>query len=158
MQHDVTTGKVMTYSEMVSNVTKMASALKKRGLKLEDVVLMMASNYIETAVSMFSIMKAGGSCASLTLNLFPGNLPKKKKSIWFITTCFIVAVWHEEDIKKRASSVRAKFVVTDEARAGRVLDAVKQLDCVQEVFVIGQAEGCTPIDELFKDDGAGWQR
>ena len=78
MQHDVTTGKVMTYSEMVSNVTKMASALKKRGLKLEDVVLMMASNYIETAVSMFSIMKAGGSCASLTLNLFPGNLPKKK--------------------------------------------------------------------------------
>ena len=75
MQHDVSTGKTMTYSEMVSGVTKMASALIKRGLKKGDAVLVMASNYAELAVAIFAIMKTGAYCASLTLNLFSGNPP-----------------------------------------------------------------------------------
>ena len=48
--------------------------------------------------------------------------------------------------------------MTDNVRAERVLDATKQLDCVQEVFIIGNREGCTPIDQLFNDDGTGSQR
>ena len=60
-----------------------------------------------------------------------------------------------EDIKIRGSTVRAKFVVTDNVRVEKVLNAVKDLDFVQEVFIIGQAEGCTPIGELFNDDGSG---
>ena len=63
----------MTYSEMVVSVTRLASALKKRGLKVGDSVLMMASNCIEIALSIFSVMKAGGACVCTTLNLFPGN-------------------------------------------------------------------------------------
>ena len=66
----------MNYTEMVDKVTSMASALKKRGLKAGECVLLMASNYIELAISIFSVMKAGGACVSLTLNLFPGNLFK----------------------------------------------------------------------------------
>jgi len=128
--HDSSTGKTMNYTEMVDKVTSMASALKKRGLKAGECVLLMASNYIELAISIFSVMKAGGACVSLTLNLFP------------------------EDIKIRASTVRAKFVVTDNVRVEKVLNAVKDLDFVQEVFIIGQAEGCTPIGELFNDDGS----
>ena len=63
----------MTYSEMVDKVTKMASALRKRGLKPQDAVLLMASNHIELAVAKFAIMKAGGFCACLTLSLFTGK-------------------------------------------------------------------------------------
>ena len=63
--------------------------------------------------------------------------------------------WIAEDIRTRASDLRAKFIVTDEARAARVLEAVTDLDFVQEVFVIGKAAGCTSIDKLFEDDGKG---
>jgi len=127
--HDSSTGQSMKYSEMATGIIKVASALRKRGLKTGDFALVMASNFVELPVAMLGIMKAGGSCASLTLNLFV------------------------EDIRKRATLVRAKFVVTDQLRAERVLNAVRDLDFVEQVFVIGQAPGCTPIDELLTDDG-----
>ena len=63
----------MKYSEMATGITKVASALRKRGLKTGDFALVMASNFVELPVAMLGIMKAGGSCASLTLNLFVGN-------------------------------------------------------------------------------------
>merc|ERR1712071_200588 len=62
--HDVSTGKTMTYSEMVDSVTRLASALRKRGLKVGDSVLMMATNSIEIALSIFSVMKAEGATAT----------------------------------------------------------------------------------------------
>ena len=36
-----------------------------------------------------------------------------------------------------------------------MLEAVKDLKCVEEVFVIGQSEGCTSVYELLQDDGKG---
>ena len=51
----------------------------------------------------------------------------------------------------------AKFILTDEARAKRVMEAVKDLECVEEVFVIGQPDGCTSVYELMQDDGKGEQ-
>jgi len=127
--HDSSTGKSMTYSEMVTGVTSMASALRKRGLGVGDIVLLMAPNFIEVALTFLGVWKAGGVCACLTLNLFA------------------------EDIRKRATDLRAKFILTDEARAKTVLQAVKDLDFVEEVFVVGQAEGCTSVYELLQDDG-----
>ena len=61
-----------------------------------------------------------------------------------------------EDIRKRATDLQSKFILTDEVRAERVKEAVKDLPFVQEVIVIGQADGCTPIDLLLNDDGKGW--
>ena len=63
----------MTYSEMVTGVTSMASALRKRGLGVGDIVLLMAPNFIEVALTFLGVWKAGGVCACLTLNLFAGN-------------------------------------------------------------------------------------
>ena len=63
----------MTYTEMTSNVMKVASALNKRGLKAGDSVLLMAPNFIEVPVVLFASWKAGGNCACLTLNLFAGR-------------------------------------------------------------------------------------
>ena len=51
----------------------MASGLKKRGLKTEDCVLLMAANCVGISVSIFGVMKAGGACVCTTLNLFPGT-------------------------------------------------------------------------------------
>ena len=147
----------MNYSEMVTKVTKMASGLKKRGLKTEDCVLLMAANCVGISVSIFGVMKAGGACVCTTLNLFPGT---RLNNPWLSirTTCLTVFVGYEEEIKNRANLTRAKFIVTDETRAERALEAARQSDTVQQVFVIGQAEGCTSISELFEDDGTGPQR
>ena len=51
--------------------------------------------------------------------------------------------------------MQSKFILTDEVRAERVREAVKDLHFVQEVIVIGQAYGCTPVELLFNDDGKG---
>ena len=51
----------------------------------------------------------------------------------------------------RAKEVGAKFVLTDADRAPRVLESVKSLDFVQEVFVTTQFEGCTPFHHLMEE-------
>ena len=53
----------------------------------------------------------------------------------------------------RAMENRTKFILTDEIRAPRVVEAVKGLDFVQEIIVIGEAEGCTPVAEFLQDSG-----
>ena len=73
-----------------------------------------------------------------------------------VPTCFIISsIYSIDDIKSRAADLGAKFILTDEARAKRVMEAVKDLECVKEVFVIGQAEGCTSVYELLQDNGNG---
>jgi hypothetical protein len=48
-------------------------------------------------------------------------------------------------------------VLTDYARAGRVVDVIKRLDFVREVFVIGDkpVDGCTLFSELLENSGDG---
>ena len=50
-----------------------------------------------------------------------------------------------------------KFVLTDYERAARIVEVVKELDFVQEVFVIGDklVDGCTPFRKLLEDSGNG---
>lgn len=57
----------------------------------------------------------------------------------------------------RMKEVGCKFVLTDYERAGRIVDVVKELGFVQEVFVIGDkpVDGCTPFDSLLQDPGDG---
>ena len=51
--------------------------------------------------------------------------------------------------------LKPKFILTDETRAARALEAVQGLAFIQEIFVIGQAECCTSVHSLFEDDGKG---
>lgn len=43
---------------------------------------------------------------------------------------------------------KCRFIMTDEPRAEKVLQAVQGLNI--QVFVFGQAEGCIPIAQLFE--------
>lgn len=60
-------------------------------------------------------------------------------------------------IEMRMREVGNKFVFTDYERAARIVQVVKGLDFVKEVFVIGDkpVEGCTPFDKLLQDSGDG---
>jgi hypothetical protein len=60
-----------------------------------------------------------------------------------------------DDIRTRAKEVGAKFILTDQQRAARVLDAVRDVDSIREIFVIGNHERGTPFDELLQKPARG---
>jgi acyl-CoA synthetase (AMP-forming)/AMP-acid ligase II len=62
----------MTYSEMIKAIRKLSGSLRRKGLCIGDTVLLIASNHIQLALVYFAVWKAGGCCASLSLDLFPG--------------------------------------------------------------------------------------
>jgi hypothetical protein len=57
----------------------------------------------------------------------------------------------------RIREMGSKYVVTDYARAGRIVDVVQRLDFVREIFLIGDqpVAGCTLLAELLDDPGDG---
>jgi len=126
---DTSTGRSMKYSEIAPATKSIASALWKKGFRRSDRVMIMAANFIAVPLTFLGTWKTGGGCACLTLNL-PAS-----------------------EIRRRAESVKPTFMVTDEQHADIILEAVAQLDYVKEVFVIGNAERCTPFDTLLQDDG-----
>ena len=73
----------MKYSELLTNVDRLSTALRRRGLKPNDIVLIMAANHIELPLFFFAVWNAGGSNACLTLNLLPGVSYNKFKPILF---------------------------------------------------------------------------
>jgi 4-coumarate--CoA ligase len=60
-------------------------------------------------------------------------------------------------IELRIREMGSQYVLTDYARAGRVVDVIKRLDFVREVFVIGDkpVDGCTLFSELLENSGDG---
>ena len=63
----------MKYSEISPAVKSLSSALCKRGFQANDVVLIMASNFIEVPLMFYAVWKAGGGAVCLTLNLPPST-------------------------------------------------------------------------------------
>ena len=62
----------MTYSQLLSGMDRVASALLKRGFSTEDTVLFVLSNRVEFPVVFFAVWMLGGINACLKLNLTPG--------------------------------------------------------------------------------------
>ncbi|XP_045026150.1 4-coumarate--CoA ligase 3 isoform X2 [Daphnia magna] len=128
---DVSTGKSMSYSQLMSSLRSVASALRKRGLKTGDNVVLIGCNDIELPLMSMAVWRAGGTQACLSV-----NLPR-------------------DAIEARIEEIGSKFVLTDYARAGRIVEVAKRLDFVRNVFLIGNeaVAGCTQFDELLKDAG-----
>ena len=60
-----------------------------------------------------------------------------------------------DTIRDKIVLTKPKFILTEEADCQKILEAISGLDYVKEVFVVGQAEGCTPVDVLLEDNGDG---
>lgn len=123
---DLTTGKSISYAELAKIINQTSSSLRRRGFRPCDVVAIMAANHLEVPIIFFAAWKAGGGCSALI---------------------------DPDDIRSRIIETRASFIVTDEQRADKVLQAIQGLN--MQAFVIGQAEGYTAIDQLLQDDGQG---
>lgn len=57
------------------------------------------------------------------------------------------------EIRERVRQLWPKFIVTDELRLDQVAEAVRDLDYVKEIFVIGKANnGFTSISDLVSNN------
>nr|CAH0112561.1 unnamed protein product [Daphnia galeata] len=128
---DVSTGKSMTYSQLLSNMKLVVSGLRQRGLKTGDNLVVISGNHIELPLMSMAVWRAGGTQACLSVNL------------------------PQDVIELRIREMGSQYVLTDYARAGRVVDVIKRLDFVREVFVIGDkpVDGCTLFSELLENSG-----
>lgn len=70
---DASTGKSLTYSQLSRSIRSIASGLRKRGLKINDSVVIMGSDFVEVPLISLGNWRAGGCQACFTVNLADGN-------------------------------------------------------------------------------------
>lgn len=83
---DVCTGKSMKYSQLLTGMKAVASALRKRGLATGDNVVAISGNHIELPLLSMAVWRAGGTQSCLSVNLPQGyhKLVPKRLVIIFL--------------------------------------------------------------------------
>ena len=107
---------------------KLGSALTKLGVKKGDVCAIFCHNIVEYPIISLSILSLGGVA---TLVSPMATVP---------------------ELTRQLNDTKAQYIFTVPAVASIATETAKQCG-VKEVFVVGEAEGCRPISDLFKDDG-----
>lgn len=123
--------KSYTYSELSTSVKNFASALAKRGFKKGDVFALYLPNIPEYPILFFGIIALGG--IATTLN----------------------PTFTEKDIAYQLKDSGAKYIMTVPAIADKAKQAAAEVG-INQVFVIGEAEGCEPLTSLLSDDGTAF--
>ena len=121
---DAESGRTVTYRELVELVDTAAAGLAARGFGKGDVLAISLPNLPEYAVAFLAAMRAGGTVTTVN----PLNTPG--------------------EIGKQLADSRARYVLT----IPPLLDPTRQAAeaaSVEEIFVLGESPGATPITELF---------
>ena len=123
---DAPTGRVITYSELVDSIRRVAVNLSQRGFKKGDVFGILSPNVPEYAIAFYAIASLGG----------------------IVTT--INPVYTDREIEHQLKDSGARFLVTLPGCLEKVTGAARAAN-VEEVFVFGEGEGATPFASLQVD-------
>lgn len=121
---EASTGRVITYSELVDSIRRAAVNLSQRGFKKGDVFGILSPNVPEYAIAFFAIASLGG----------------------IVTT--INPVYTDREIEHQLKDSGARFLVTMPGCLEKVAGAARAAN-VEEVFVFGEGEGATPFASLL---------
>jgi acyl-CoA synthetase (AMP-forming)/AMP-acid ligase II len=124
---DGPTGRTITYAQLGAGVRRVAAGLAARGLRMGDVVALMAPNVPEYAVAFHGVASAGG--VNTTIN----------------------SLATEQDVANQMHDSGARFMVSVPHFLDRALPAAQKVG-IEEVFVFGEANGATSFAELLKTD------
>ncbi|MEU4739234.1 AMP-binding protein [Actinosynnema sp. NPDC023658] len=113
-----------TFAELVSQVRRAARGLRERGFHKGDVLAILAPNVPEYPIVFHAAALAGGIVAALN--------PLDTSA----------------DLVDRLGEAGARFLVTVPHEMAKVSGFLDRTD-VEEVFVLGEADGATPFSELL---------
>ncbi len=122
---DGPSGRTLTYLQLAGGVQRLAAALAERGLKKGEVVAIFSPNLPEYALVFHGILAAGGTVTTINPLYTPRELHYQLKD------------------------ARARFIFTIPPFVERVKEALEGTQ-VEEILVIGEAEGATPLMGLLQ--------
>jgi acyl-CoA synthetase (AMP-forming)/AMP-acid ligase II len=131
---DGPTGRTITYSELTESISRVASALARRGFKKGDVFGILSSNLPEYAIVFHAVASLGG------------------------ITSPINPLYTQPEITHQLRDAQARFLVTVPLCLEKALDAARDAN-IEEVFVFENAGGfdatknATPFSSLLESNG-----
>ena len=125
---DGTTGRKVSYKNLEDQINHLAAGLNRIGFTKGDVCAVFCPNTPEYATIFLAVAKVGG--INTTVNsLYPKN-----------------------DLIHQFNDSNAKILITIPAFMDRAMPAAKECK-IEEIFVLGEANGATPFAELLENDG-----
>src|SRR6266496_6064146 len=125
---DGPTGRTITYGQLAICVRRAAAGLAARGFAKGDAFAIYLPNVPEYAVAFYAVSTAGG--VSTTIN----------------------PLYTADELANQLNDSRARFLLTAPPLLERA-QAAAERSGVEEIFVLGEAEGATPFAELLASQG-----
>ncbi len=121
---DGPSGRALTYAQLADAVKRFAGGLKARGFGKGDTLAILLPNVPEYAVAWHGTAWAGGT----------------------VTT--VNPVYNADEIRHQLEDAGARFLVVYAQALANARRAAEGTG-VEEIFVLGEAEGATPVTELL---------
>jgi acyl-CoA synthetase (AMP-forming)/AMP-acid ligase II len=125
---DGPSGRSLTYGQLADGVRRVASGLARRGFKKGDVFATICPNVPEFALAFYGVAMLGGA------------------------TTMLNPVFTAGEMHSQLADSGARFVLTVPDRLATVREAVAGTR-VEDVFVLGEADGTTSFQSLLQHDG-----
>ena len=125
---DGPSGRTLTYSQLAGAIQKAAAGLAQRGFKKGDVFAIYLPNLPEYAIAFHAVATLGG--VNTTVN----------------------PLYTADELAKQLNDSKARFLLTIPMFLDKASEA-KEKSAVEEIFVLGEAEGATPFATLLQNDG-----
>ncbi|RME46998.1 MAG: 4-coumarate--CoA ligase family protein [Chloroflexi bacterium] len=125
---DGPTGRTLTYGQLAGGVRLAAAGLAQRGFQKGDVFAIYLPNLPEYAVAFHAVASLGG--INTTVN----------------------PLYTADELAYQLNDAGARFLLTIPQFLNQALEAAGKSK-IEEVFVLGEAEGATPFASLLQNDG-----
>lgn len=124
---DGPSGRAYTYGQLTGAIQKFAAALAARGLQRGDVFAIMLPNVPEFAIAFYGVAAAGGT----------------------VTT--VNPLYTAEELRHQLEDAGARFLLTIPSFLDKAQQATQEVS-VEEIFVLGDADGATPFVALLQGE------
>jgi acyl-CoA synthetase (AMP-forming)/AMP-acid ligase II len=121
---DGPSGRTLTYGQLAGGVRRVAAGLAARGFTKGDVFAIYCPNVPEYALAFYGVSAAGGINTTIS------------------------PLYTVEELVRQLTDAHARFLLTVPPFLAKALEAADRSG-VEEVFVLGEAEGATPFADLL---------
>ncbi|HXD31753.1 MAG TPA: 4-coumarate--CoA ligase family protein [Pyrinomonadaceae bacterium] len=122
------TGRIVTYAGLLKSIRRVAASLAARGFKKGEVFGILSPNVPEYAMVFHGVALLGGIVS-------PVN-----------------PLYTDNEIGHQLKDAGARFLFTVPQFLDKAREAAKEAG-IEEIFVLGEAEGATPFATLIENDG-----